>query len=98
MIISYICKLKNLIEEKYMKILIVVLILLLGLLVVFYRYHKRLKEKAKFCAKEAKRFHEELKVLSSPDRLFTDEEVHKMKMKYGPLLAMVNDLYDSRTN
>ena len=28
--------------------------------------------------------------------MFTDEEVHKMKMKYAYLLDTVNDLYDSK--
>ena len=27
--------------------------------------------------------------------LLTDEEVHKLKMKYNPLLETVNELYDS---
>lgn len=80
----------------YMKILIAGFIVLMALAFLSFRYNRKLKEKAKWCAQGAKKFHEELKKLSSPERLFTDEEVHKMKMKYAYLLDTVNDLYDSK--
>lgn len=79
-----------------MKILFLVFVVLIVLALLSFRYNRKLKERARSCSKEARRFHEELQRLSSPERLFTDEEVHRLKMKYGPLLETVNNLYDSR--
>lgn len=78
-----------------MKIILIVLAVAILLSVIAFRYNRDLKRKARRCGKEAKLFHEELQRLSASDRLFTDEEVHKLKMKYNPLLETVNELYDS---
>ena len=71
--------------------IVVIVLVLLGLL----RYNQHLKNKAKLCSKEAKRFHEKLQQLSAPDRFFTDEEVRNLKIEFAPILEDVNDLYDS---
>jgi len=78
--------------------LILIIILLVAALCFFgaWRYNRQLKEKAKKCSVGAKQFHEKLQQLSDPSHLFTDEEVRKLKMQFGPLLDTVNDLYDSR--
>jgi hypothetical protein len=68
-------------------------IIILALLA--FRRHQRLKAKAKQCSKEAKRFHEKLKQLSDPSHLFSDEELHRLKWEFAPLLAEVNELYDN---
>lgn len=72
-------------------IVVVIVLVMLGL----FRYNRDLKNKAKRCSKEAKRFHEKLQQLSAPDRFFTDEEVRKLKIEFAPVLEDVNDLYDS---
>ena len=79
-----------------MKVLFLIIVVV-ALLCAFaaYRYNRSLKEKAKKCSVGAKQFHKRLQELSDPSRLFTDEEVHKLKMQFGPLLDTVNDLYDS---
>ena len=57
--------------------------------------HLKLKASARVCAKEAKRFHERLQKLSDPSHDFTDNELHRLKMEFAPLLDEVNSLYDS---
>ena len=58
-------------------------------------YHNHLKTKAKECAKEAIKFHEQLQQLTDPSHLFTDKEMHRLKREYAPLLNAVNKLYDN---
>ncbi len=74
--------------------MIVVVAVLVIACILFYNH--RLKEKAKRCSAGAKQFHKKLQELSDPTHLFTDEEVRKLKMQYGPLLDTVNSLYDNR--
>ena len=71
--------------------IVVIILVMLGLL----RYNRHLKNKAKRCSKEAKRFHEKLQQLSAPDRFFTDEEVRNLKIEFAQVLEDVNNLYDS---
>ena len=68
-------------------------ILVLALLALIS--NRRMKVKAKECAKEAKRFHERLQQLSDPSHDFTDNELHRLKKEFAPLLDAVNKLYDS---
>ena len=56
---------------------------------------KRLKEKARECAKEVQVFHEKVQKLSDPSHFFTDEELLQLKREYAPLLDEVSELYDS---
>ena len=56
---------------------------------------KRLKEKARKCAKEVQVFHEKVQKLSDPSHFFTDEELLQLKREYAPLLDEVSELYDS---
>ena len=72
-----------------------VIILIVFLALFYLRQNIHMKGEAKECAKEAKRFHEKLKQLSSPDRFFTDEEVRKFKKEFAPLVAKVNKLYEN---
>ena len=82
------------IKQFIMKLVIGIVVIVLALLGLL-RYNRDLKNKAKRCSKEAKRFHEKLQQLSAPDRFFTDEEVRKLKIEFAPVLEDVNDLYDS---
>ena len=77
-----------------LKIIIIIVVMVIVALLLF-RYNLHLKAKAKKCKEEAKRFHKEVQSLSATDRMFTDEELKKLKMKYSPLLDDVNSLYDS---
>lgn len=77
----------------YITIITVIILIILIALVV--RQSRLLKNKAKQCAAEAEQFHEKLAQLSDPSHLFTDEELHRLKRKYAPLLETVNQLYDS---
>lgn len=79
-----------------MKIFLLIAVVAVLCIVGALRYNRHLKEKAKKCSVGAKQFHEKLQQLSDPSHLFTDEEVRKLKIQYGPLLDTVNDLYDSR--
>ena len=76
-------------------ILLIVIVAALAL-ACFFWYNGKLKEKARKCSVGAKQFHEKLTELSDPSRHFTDEEVRKLKIQFGPLLDTVNELYDSR--
>ena len=69
-----------------------------AVVVVFFafRLNRRLKAQARQCAKEAQRFHDRLQSLTAPSHLFTDEELHRLKRDFAPLLDEVNQLYDSR--
>ena len=73
------------------------IIFVIGILCIAgaFRYNQQLKDKARQCSKEAEQFHKDLQRLSAPGHLFTDEELHKLKVKYNPLLEKVNELYDS---
>ncbi len=75
----------------------IILPILLAVIVVFaaFRYQNHLKAKARRCAKEAQKFHEKQKHLSAPGRKFTDEELHRLKYEFAPLLEDVNSLYDN---
>jgi len=77
-----------------MKILLLVTILLV-LAFVMARYSIRLHKEARRCSLLAQKFQEKLAALSSPDHLFTDEELRKLKIEFDPLLDAVNKLYDS---
>ena len=74
-------------------ITIAAVILVLALLALIG--NRRMKAKAKECAKEAKRFHERLQQLSDSSHDFTDKELHQLKREFAPLLDAVNKLYDS---
>ena len=76
-------------------IAIIVVIIFIFLLFFAVRQNRTMKAKAKQCAVEAAQFHEKLQQLSDPSHLFTDEELHRLKRKYEPLLRTVNELYDS---
>ena len=56
---------------------------------------KRLKAKARKCAKEVQVFHEKVQKLSDPSHFFTDEELLQLKREYAPLLDEISELYDS---
>lgn len=79
-----------------MKIILLILVIAVLVAAFVLRYNRKLKEKARKCSVGAKQFHERLKELSDPSRVFTDEEVRKLKVQYGPLLDTVNDLYESK--
>ena len=67
-------------------IAIIVVIIFIFLIFLAVRQNRKMKVKAKLCAVEAAQFHE---------KLFTDEELHRLKRKYEPLLRTANELYDS---
>lgn len=72
---------------------------LLLLFVIFYwiRHRQRLKKKAQICAMEAEQFHSMVEILSSPTRLFTDEEFLKMKKHFTSLYKTVSKLNNNRS-
>ena len=75
-------------------IIITIAIAIILALLAFTR-QLNLKARAKECAKEAKRFHERLQQLTDPSHDFTDNELHRLKKEFAPLLDEVNGLYDS---
>ncbi|MBQ6227186.1 MAG: hypothetical protein IJK08_01295 [Prevotella sp.] len=78
-----------------MKVILLILLVAIFVGACFLRYNRKLKEKAKKCSEGAKQFHKRLEELSDPSRVFTDEEVRKLKIQFAPLLDTVNSLYDS---
>ncbi len=83
---------KNKKMTTYLTIAIVI-IALVAVIIVWYTNH--LKAKARGYAKEAKLFHERLLQLTDPSHHFTDEELHKLKRDFAPLLYSVNELYNN---
>ena len=73
--------------------IIVFIAAVVGLLAI--RKQKRLKAKARECAKEVQVFHEKVQKLSDPSHFFTDEELLQLKREYAPLLDEISELYDS---
>lgn len=73
--------------------IIVLIASVVGLLAIGKQ--KRLKEKARECAKEVQVFHEKVQKLSDPSHFFTDEELLQLKREYAPLLDEISELYDS---
>ena len=57
--------------------------------------HQPFEGLARGYAKEAKLFHERLLQLTDPSHHFTDEELHKLKRDFAPLLYSVNELYNN---
>lgn len=79
-----------------LKAIVIGFVILVILIFLVLRINQRLTNQAKECAKGAKLFHERLQQLSDPSHLFTDEDVHRLKKEFGPLLNTVNKLYDSQ--
>ena len=75
-------------------IAIIVLIAAVAALIAIGK-QKRLKVKARECAKEVQVFHEKVQKLSDPSHFFTDEELLQLKREYAPLLDEISELYDS---
>lgn len=63
--------------------------------IVMVTHRNNMKKEALKCSEEARRFHVKVLLLSSPSRLFTDEELQQLKIEASPLLKRVNRLYKS---
>lgn len=74
---------------------VIFVVLLIAVAVAVYAYRLHLKKEALKCSQEARQFHVKVMLLSSPTRLFTDEELRQLKVEVSPLLRKVNNLYKS---
>ena len=54
---------------------------------------KRLKAKARECAKEVQKFQDRLQKLTDPSHFFTDEELNQFKHDCARLIDKINELY-----
>ena len=63
--------------------------------IVMITHRNNMKKEAQKCSQEARQFHVKVMLLSSPSRLFTDEELIQLKKEASPLLKRVNKLYNS---
>lgn len=89
----------NLTVNKSMMIAIILIAIFFALLaviaIVMITHRNNMKKEAQKCSEEARQFHVKVLLLSSPSRLFTDEELQQLKMEARPLLKRVNKLYNS---
>ena len=63
--------------------------------IVMIAHRNNMKKEAQKCSQEARQFHVKVMLLSSPSRLFTDDELIQLKKEASPLLRRVNKLYNS---
>ncbi len=70
--------------------------ILMAIAIVMVTHRNNMKKEALKCSQEARQFHMKVMLLSSPSRLFTDDELRQLKMEVSPLLKRVNKLYNSK--
>ena len=89
----------NLTVYKPMMIAVIFIAIFFAILaliaIVMITHRNNMKKEAQKCSQEARQFHVKVMLLSSPSRLFTDEELIQLKKEASPLLKRVNKLYKS---
>ena len=76
-----------------MRLIVFIIIIAILSVLAAYRYHLRLKAKAREYAAEAKLLHEKLERLTAPSHYFNDDELRLIKREFRPLLGKVSRLY-----